>query len=147
MAFVHVAATRTDGTRFDPWRDERCRGTNDRRGRHGLRSPREGAHSTSPRALAWDELLDWAGTRAADEDARWLRVDVWTTNERLQHHYLKQGFTSIGIVVLPHNPSGALFQRPAQRVPTPRLVEDLRRGFSRLSQRNPEIDRPVTPLS
>jgi hypothetical protein len=97
--------------------------------------------------LAWDELLDWAGTRAADEDARWLRVDVWTTNERLQHHYLKQGFTSIGIVVLPHNPSGALFQRPAQRVPTPRLVEDLRRGFSRLSQRNPEIDRPVTPLS
>ena len=38
------------------------------------------------------ELLDWAGTRAADEDADWLRVDVWTTNEHLQHYYLKQGF-------------------------------------------------------
>jgi hypothetical protein len=25
------------------------------------------------------ELLDWAGTRAADEGDKWLRVDVWTT--------------------------------------------------------------------
>jgi ribosomal protein S18 acetylase RimI-like enzyme len=73
------------------------------------------------------ELLDWAGTRAADEGADWLRVDVWTTNERLQHYYLKQGFTYVRTVVLPHNPSGALFQRPAKRVPIPRLhkVESL----------------------
>jgi GNAT superfamily N-acetyltransferase len=70
------------------------------------------------------ELLDWAGTRAADEGAVWLRVDVWTTNERLQHYYLEQGFTYVRTVVLPHNPSGALFQRPAQRLPTPRLVDD-----------------------
>jgi ribosomal protein S18 acetylase RimI-like enzyme len=69
------------------------------------------------------ELLDWAGTRAADEGADWLRVDVWTTNERLQHYYLKQGFTYVRRVVLPHNPSGALFQRPAQGVPTPHLEE------------------------
>jgi ribosomal protein S18 acetylase RimI-like enzyme len=69
------------------------------------------------------ELLDWAGTRAADEGADWLRVDVWTTNERLQHYYLRQGFTYVRTVVLAHNPSGALFQRPAQRVPTPRLHE------------------------
>jgi hypothetical protein len=69
------------------------------------------------------ELLDWAGTRAADEGADWLRVDVWTTNERLQHYYLKQGFTYVRTVVLPHNPSGALFQRPAQRAPTPHLEE------------------------
>ena len=53
----------------------------------------------------------------------WLRVDVWTTNERLQHYYLRQGFTYVRTVVLPHNPSGALFQRPAQRVPTPHLEE------------------------
>jgi hypothetical protein len=52
-----------------------------------------------------------------------LGVDVWTTNERLQHYYLRQGFTYVRTVVLPHNPSGALFQRPAQRVPTPRLEE------------------------
>ena len=34
-----------------------------------------------------------------------------------------QGFTYVRTVVLPHNPSGALFQRPAQRVPTPHLEE------------------------
>ena len=50
-------------------------------------------------------------------------MDVWTSNERLQHYYLKQGFTYVRTVVLPHNPSGALFQRPAQHVPTPRLHE------------------------
>jgi hypothetical protein len=60
---------------------------------------------------------------AADEGADWLRVDVWTTNERLQHYYLRQGFTYVHTVVLPHNPSGALFQRPAQRRLTPRLQE------------------------
>src|SRR4029450_2597298 len=38
------------------------------------------------------ERLDWAGTKAADEGADWLRVDVWTTNERLQHYYLRHGF-------------------------------------------------------
>jgi GNAT superfamily N-acetyltransferase len=69
------------------------------------------------------ELLDWAGTRAADEGDDWLRVDVWTTNERLQDYYLQQGFTYVRTVVLPHNPSGALFQRPAEPVPTPHLQE------------------------
>jgi hypothetical protein len=64
-----------------------------------------------------------AGTKAADEGADWLRVDVWTTNERLQHYYLRQGFTYVRTVVLPHNPSGALFQRPAEHVPTPHLQE------------------------
>jgi hypothetical protein len=69
------------------------------------------------------ELLDWAGTRAADKGADWLRVDVWTTNERLQHYYLEQRFTYVRTVVLSHNPSGALFQRPAERVSTPDLEE------------------------
>jgi hypothetical protein len=44
-------------------------------------------------------------------------------NEHLQHYYLKQGFTSVRTVVLPHNPSGALFQRPSQRIPAPCLQE------------------------
>jgi GNAT superfamily N-acetyltransferase len=69
------------------------------------------------------ELLDWAGTKAADEGADWLRVDVWTTNERLQHYYLREGFAYVRTVVLAHNPSGALFQRPAKHVPTPHLQE------------------------
>ena len=79
------------------------------------------AHSAGRRLGA--ELLDWAGSKAANEGADWLRVDVWTTNEHLQHYYLKQGFTYVRTVVLPHNPSGALFQRPAERVLTPRLEE------------------------
>jgi hypothetical protein len=32
---------------------------------------------------------------------------------------LDQGFIYVRTVVLPHNPSGALFQRPAQRLHTP----------------------------
>jgi acetyltransferase (GNAT) family protein len=73
------------------------------------------------------ELLDWAGTRAADEGSDWLRVEVWTTNERLQH-YLRQGFTCVRTVVLPHNPAGALFQRPAQPRPPRPARPAMRRG-------------------
>jgi GNAT superfamily N-acetyltransferase len=69
------------------------------------------------------ELLDWAGTRAAEKGAIWLRLDVWTTNHELQRYYLEQGFTHVRTVVLSHNPSGALFQRLARRAPTPRLQE------------------------
>jgi GNAT superfamily N-acetyltransferase len=69
------------------------------------------------------ELLDWAGTRAAGAGARWLRVDVWTTNRQLQDYYLRLGFRHVRTVVLPHNPSGALFQRPAHRAVAPRLRE------------------------
>jgi len=73
------------------------------------------------------ELLDWAGTRAANEGARWLRLDVWTTNDALQRYYQEQGFTHVRTVVLEHNPSGALFQRPARQAPTPRFKEVDRR--------------------
>jgi len=54
------------------------------------------------------EPLDWAGTRAADEGDDGLRVDVWTTNERLQHYYLHQGFTYVRTVVLPTTPPGTV---------------------------------------
>jgi GNAT superfamily N-acetyltransferase len=96
------------------------------------------------------ELLDWAGTRAAEEDAVWLRVDVWTTNERLQHYYLEQGFTYVRTVVLPHNPSGALFQRPAERVPTPRATrgrepDRLSLGRAAGGPRGGSLDLPPRP--
>jgi single stranded DNA-binding protein len=58
------------------------------------------------------ELLDWAGTRATNEGARWLRVDVWTTNDKLQQYYRDQGFTHVRTVLLAHNPSGAVFSGP-----------------------------------
>jgi len=69
------------------------------------------------------ELLDWAGTRAARSGAVWLRVDAWTTNQQLQQYYLDHGFTHVRTVALPHNPSGALFQRPARRAATPSLQD------------------------
>lgn len=68
------------------------------------------------------ELLDWAGTRAADHSVAWLRPDVWTTNYKLQRYYLEKGFTHVRTVVS-HNPSGALFQRLARRVPKLNLHE------------------------
>ncbi|MEV0187186.1 GNAT family N-acetyltransferase [Kitasatospora purpeofusca] len=43
-------------------------------------------------------LLDWAGERAASEGAKWLRLDAWTTNERLQRYYLDHGFTHVRTV-------------------------------------------------
>jgi GNAT superfamily N-acetyltransferase len=72
------------------------------------------------------ELLDWAGARAAAAGDRWLRVDVWTTNRQLQDYYLRLGFTHVRTVALAHNPSGALFQRPARHATTPRLREAAR---------------------
>ncbi len=69
------------------------------------------------------ELLDWAGGRAAIDGAQWLRVDVWTTNRELQQYYLDHGFTHVRTVALAHNPSGALFQRPARQAATPHLRE------------------------
>jgi hypothetical protein len=68
------------------------------------------------------QLIDWRPAPSGYEGADWLRVDVWPTNERLQHYYLRQGFTYVRTVVLPTT-SGALFQRPAQHLPTPRLQD------------------------
>jgi hypothetical protein len=82
--------------------------------------PPSAALSSSPEAPG-ATLGPRPGRRGKGADR--LQVDVWTTNERLQHYYLRQGFSHVRTVVLPHNPSGALFQRPAQRVPTPRLEE------------------------
>ncbi|GAB3980284.1 hypothetical protein GCM10029978_077930 [Actinoallomurus acanthiterrae] len=69
------------------------------------------------------ELLNWAGTRAALLGARWVRVDVWTTNRALHAYYLRQGFVHVRTKDLADYPSGALFQRLASPQPTPRLRE------------------------
>jgi hypothetical protein len=54
------------------------------------------------------ELLDWAGNRAADEGPDWLRVDVWTTNERLQHYYLRRLTAYRGVMVSGRSVSSGL---------------------------------------
>ena len=41
------------------------------------------------------QLIDWRPAPSGYESADWLRVDVWPTNERLQHYSLRQGFTYV----------------------------------------------------
>jgi ribosomal protein S18 acetylase RimI-like enzyme len=63
------------------------------------------------------QLLDWAGLRAEREySARWIRVDVWTTNTELHDYYRRQGFVYCGLSLVPDYPSAALFQKPIAQV-------------------------------
>ena len=58
-------------------------------------------------------LIKWAGERArAEYGARWIRIDVWTTNTDLHRYYQKLGFAACGQCPNPSYPSGALFQKP-----------------------------------
>ncbi len=56
-------------------------------------------------------LFSWAGNQAAACGAKWIRIDVWTTNMELRRYYRRQGFKFVRY----HNdrayPSGALLQR------------------------------------
>ncbi|NED83048.1 GNAT family N-acetyltransferase [Streptomyces sp. SID11233] len=67
-------------------------------------------------------LLDWAGDRAFRASAKWLRLDAWTTNSRLQRYYLDQGFEHVRTVLeggaINGGPrvSGWLAQRPTRPV-------------------------------
>jgi GNAT superfamily N-acetyltransferase len=63
------------------------------------------------------QLLDWAGLRASsDYGARWVRVDVWTTNTKLHQYYRDQGFEPCGRCPIPDYPSAALFQKPVDHI-------------------------------
>lgn len=66
------------------------------------------------------QLLDWAGLRAYREyGARWVRVDVWTTNTRLHDYYIDQGFTFCEYSSVRDYPSAALFQKRADQIKPP----------------------------
>jgi len=67
------------------------------------------------------QLLDWAGLRARrDYDARWVRVDVWRTNEKLHAYYRQQGFEFCGFCEsIEDYPSSALFQKRTDRILPP----------------------------
>ncbi|MFF6808363.1 GNAT family N-acetyltransferase [Streptomyces sp. NPDC012403] len=66
------------------------------------------------------KLLDWAGDRAYHAGAKWLRLDAWTTNERLQRYYLDEGFQHVRTVLEGNavnggpRVSGWLAQRPTR---------------------------------
>lgn len=65
-------------------------------------------------------LIHWAGARAVDQwGARWIRVDVWTTNNALHQYYKDQGFEHMRTLDFPDPwkyPSAALFQKPTAAV-------------------------------
>lgn len=61
-------------------------------------------------------LLDWASDVGARvHGARWIRVDVWTTNRRLHAYYRRQGFRFRDLADDPEYPSRALFERSTNR--------------------------------
>ncbi len=66
-------------------------------------------------------LLDWAGLRARQlYAARWIRVDVWTTNYALHSYYRQQGFEFYGFSEeLVDYPSAALFQKRTEWIGPP----------------------------
>jgi GNAT superfamily N-acetyltransferase len=65
-------------------------------------------------------LLDWAGDRAYQAGAKWLRLDAWTTNTALQAYYLNLGFEHVRTVLAGEavnggpRVSGWLAQRPTR---------------------------------
>lgn len=66
------------------------------------------------------QLLDWAGLRASREyGARFMRVDVWTTNTELHDYYRRQGFKYWGLSPEPEYPSAVLFQKPTEVIKPP----------------------------
>lgn len=57
-------------------------------------------------------LFDWAADVAARvHGARWIRIDVWTTNRRLHAYYQRLGFQFRDLAENPEYPSRALFER------------------------------------
>ncbi|MEV5598922.1 GNAT family N-acetyltransferase [Streptomyces sp. NPDC052496] len=60
-------------------------------------------------------LLDWAGDQAARRGCRWLRLDAWSTNTRLQSYYQGLGFEHVRTSTDPTVVSGWAAQRPARR--------------------------------
>lgn len=97
--------------------------TINRRTHPGLWSPEEEATTlfvhrlTLVRAAAGhgigSRLLDFAGEQAEQAGLPWLRLDAWTTNERLHRYYQRQGFRLVRIVPDHFTPSAACFERPA----------------------------------
>jgi GNAT superfamily N-acetyltransferase len=66
------------------------------------------------------ELIDWTGLRAHQEyGAKWIRIDVWSSNIGLHDYYRKRGFEPCGEALDPGYPSGKLFQKPVIEIPEP----------------------------
>jgi GNAT superfamily N-acetyltransferase len=73
------------------------------------------------------ELVNWVGMWARKQyGARWIRIDVWTTNIALHSYYQKEGFRFLKFCDDVAYPSAALFQRSTAGIRSadvPRLKE------------------------
>jgi len=73
------------------------------------------------------ELVNWVGMWARKQyGARWIRIDVWTTNIALHSYYQKEGFRFLRFCDDVDYPSAALFQRSTDDIRStdvPRLEE------------------------
>jgi GNAT superfamily N-acetyltransferase len=68
------------------------------------------------------ELINWAGLRGRRKNrARWIRIDVWSTNTGLHDYYMSKGFKPCGHCADPGYPSGALFEKPVAEAVAPRF--------------------------
>jgi GNAT superfamily N-acetyltransferase len=66
------------------------------------------------------ELINWAGLRGRRKNrARWIRIDVWSTNRGLHDYYMSKGFRPCGTCADPDYPSGALFEKPVAGIRVP----------------------------
>lgn len=62
-------------------------------------------------------VIDWAAQWGKKKyGARWVRIDVWTSNKALHTYYEKRGFTSCGLVPDESYPARALYQMPTTHV-------------------------------
>jgi hypothetical protein len=69
-------------------------------------------------------LIDWAGLHAQGlYGAKWIRIDVWSSNIALHDYYSRNGFQRCGSCVDPDYPSGALFQKPVSAIRKPRFPQ------------------------
>lgn len=66
-------------------------------------------------------LFAWARHTAAEAGAERVRIDVWTTNEKLHDMYRRAGFRYLRTV--PDTVSGALFEMPTKLTPGLPVVE------------------------
>lgn len=72
------------------------------------------------------EIYQWIAAWGRRHGYGWLRVDVWTTNTRLQQYYREAGFQHVRTVQVRSEstgaeyPSGALFQRSTDEKETRR---------------------------
>jgi hypothetical protein len=67
-----------------------------------------------------EELINWAGLRGKRRNrAKWIRIDVWTSNEALHAYYENIGFVRCGECSDPLYPSGALFQKRISAITKP----------------------------